>query len=240
MSAPINGNSTQIVTSAVKNTLTNTSRINAPVAVAAGAALLVSYMMMRDSYKGSRDRLDQKISEVKEENDVEYSKFGWGHWSGKPYLDYLAHKWFGLKEFGPYGIKENAQEIGMRVSNMWSNVVVPNLIPLGIGIAGMYGALGPRRMHAPIRGFVNWCKKTSIPPSMKREFKTFFGNAFKGIGKGLGTVAKWPFLRLSNLGIALGGLFLGTWALKQFNDSYGHDGQRAWFRPEVYDKHGVD
>jgi len=238
MSGQIGSNTTNALTTGVQNAIKKPP--NAAVGLFTVGALGAAAWMMRDSYMGSRDRINQQVAELKEENDVEYSKFGWGHWSGMPWFDQLAHKWFGIKSFGPYGIRENLQEIGLRVSSFWSDVIVPNLIPLGIGIAGLYGALGPRRMHAPIRGFVNWCKKTSIPPTLKREIGGFFKNIFSGMGKGLAKLAKWPFQSLPRLGVATGALFFGTFFLKKLNDAYGHDGQRAFFRREIYDKHGMD
>lgn len=238
MSGSIGDSGAKIVSSGVESTIRKPP--TAAVGLFTVGALGAAAWMMRDSYMGSRDRINQQVAELKEENDVEYSKFGWGHWSGMPWFDQLAHKWFGIKEFGPFGLRENLQEIGLRVSSFWSDVIVPNLIPLGIGIAGLYGTLGPRKMHAPIRGFVNWCRKTSIPPTLKREFSNFGRKAFSGFGKGVASLAKWPFQSLPRLGVATGALFFGTYFLKRFNDAYGHDGQRNFFRREIYDKHGMD
>jgi hypothetical protein len=238
MSGPISDNGAKNAIAAAENSI---GRV--PTALSIGLTVLAggtALYMARDSYLGSRDRVNQRVAELKEENDLEYSKFGWGHWSGKPWLDGLSHKLFGFKEYGPWGLRENMQELGIRISSIWSDVVLPNLLWFGLGIAGLYGSLGAKRVHAPFRAFFNWCRKTSLPPAFKREVKNFTGRIFKGLGRGIVKAATWPFLSLSRLGIA-SGIVLGiAFFLKQFNDAYGHDGQRDFFRNEIFDKHGVD
>ncbi len=222
---------------------TNTTISKVPglvVPLAATVATGYAFWRISDSFHGALDRINQKATEIREENDVEYSQYGWGHWSGNPGLDNLAHKWFGFKQFGPFGLTEKFQVMGLWASSIWHDVIQPNALEIGLAIASLYGALGPRRMHAPIRGFVNWCKKTSIPPTLKREIVQVTKQGLKGLGRGIEHLVTWPFQSLPKLGIATGALFLIALFLKRFNDSYGHDGQRNFFRNEIYDKHGVD
>lgn len=235
MTAPI-GDST--AKKAAESTMSKIPGLVVPLAatIATGTAA----WLIVDSFHGASDRINQKATEIREENDVEYSQYGWGHWSGNPALDGLAHKWFGLKQFGPFGLKEKFDVMGLWASSIWNDVIKPNALEIGLAVASLYAALGPRRMHAPIRGFVNWCKKTNIPPTLKREVAQVSRQTVKGLSRGISHMATWPFKSLPNLGIATGGVFLGALFLKRFSDSYGHDGQRNFFRNEIYDKHGVD
>lgn len=204
------------------------------------AALGATAWMMKDSYDGSRDRMNQHITELKEENDVSYSEFGWGHWSGNPAMDNLAHRWFGFKQYGPFDLFEKFQDYGMRISGFFSNVVTPNIIPIGISVASAYGALGAERMHAPFRKLYQWMAGSSILGNIGKPLGEMATKGLKLTGRGADSLIRWPFKSLTHLGVGSGLLMLGAYFFKRFDDAYGHDGQREFFRNEIYNAHGVE
>ena len=187
--------------------------------------------MMKDSYVGSRDRIQTRQAELRAENDYRHLGFGQGMWSGNPDTDRLAHKWFGIKQNGPWGLKEKFDSFKIRVSSLFNDVLVPNLIPLGVGIAGLYGA--GIKVHKP---FVAAARHAGglFGTGFFRQLRGFLGNGLGSIGRGLLKLAKLPFSSLPAFGISLGALTLGSFFLKRFNDSYSGDGQRNFFREDIY------
>lgn len=200
-------------------------------------ALAMTGIMMKDAYMGSRDRNQQKIAECHQSKDLEYAQYGWGHWSGQPGMDGLAHKFKGALLYGPYGLAENWHAAKIHVGSFFSDVLYPNLIPLGISIAGIYGTFGPDAVNHKINSLYNQMCRVQMHPELKASLKQFFKRGGRMIGTGLGNIVAWPFKGgLGRLGVSSGLLFAGAFFLKRFNDAYGHDGQRAFFRDEIYNR----
>jgi hypothetical protein len=195
------------------------------------AALVAAAWMMKDSYVGSRDRIQMRQADLKARNDYENLGFSQGQWSGNPDMDRLAHKWFGFKQYGPWGIREKFDSFKIRVSSFFKDVLFPNLIPLGIGIAGLYGA--GVKVHRP---FVAAAKGVGglFGPRFFPQLGGFLGKAFGSLGTGLLKLIKLPFSSLPAFAIGLGTVCLGSFFLKRFSDSYDGDGQRNFFRDDIY------
>jgi hypothetical protein len=196
-------------------------------------AIAAAAWMMKDSYVGSRDRIQTRQAELRAKNDYDHLQYGQGFWSGNPDTDKLAHRWFGLKQKGPWGIREKFDSFKIWTGSMFRDVLFPNIIPLGVGIAGLYGA--GIKVHRPIVAAVRHAGGLFGPnffPSLGR----FLGSGLGSIGKGLFRLIRLPFSSLPAFGIGLGVLTLGSFFLKRFNDSTSGDGQRNFFRDEIYNR----
>jgi hypothetical protein len=198
------------------------------------AALAAAGWMMMDSYRGNRERTQQSVDKLKEHNDWEETEFGWGHWSGMPWMDHLAHRVFGWKQYGPYGLREKFSAIKIRVGSFFNNVIVPNLVPLGLGIAGLYGAGVP--VHKPFVA-IGRALSQGVPRRLVQDLGRLGGRAATGVGSGLLKLLALPFRSLTHLGIASGLVLGGAFFLKRFSDAYGHDGQRQFFRDDIFNRH---
>lgn len=204
--------------------------------LATAAAVVATFGMMSDTYHGNRERTQQLVDELKENNDLRYTEYGWGHWSGMPWLDHLSHRMFGWLQYGPYGLVEKFQAFKIRVGSFWNNVIMPNLIPLGISVAGLYGTFGAENVHKPFKAIGN-ALMTPLPQQLRKDLWDVTKTAFSKMGSGLQYLLSLPFRSLTHLGVATGLAFFGAYFLKRFSDAYGHDGQRQFFRDDIFNRH---
>jgi hypothetical protein len=208
----------------------------APVGLFTLAALATTAWMMKDTYHGNRERTNQQVDEMKENNDWRYTEYGWGHWSGMPGMDHFAHRVYGWTQYGPFGLFEKFREMKIRIGSFFSNVIMPNLIPIAISIAGLYGTFGTKAVHAPFKA-IGKALMTPLPQQLRQDLWSVTKKAFSSMGSGLKTLLSLPFRSLTHLGIASGLLFFGAYFMKRFSDAYGHDGQREFFRDDIYNRH---
>lgn len=230
MSTPPIGN--QAARAVVQNGLSKTA-----LGLFTLGALGFSAWRIQDSYTGSQQKALQRVSALKEENDYNYAEYGWGHWSGNPGLDQLGHKFQGLMMYGPHRIRENYKEAKIRVSSFFTNVLYPNLIPLGVGLAGLYSTIGHKKMTQYANDFVKWWKQSGF-------FSQYFNPTMKAVGKiiwdygskGISTAVRQPFKSPAHFAVGSGIALTGAFFLRKFIDAYGHDGQRDFFRDDIYAK----
>lgn len=194
-------------------------------------AILAAAWMMKDSYVGSRDRIRMRQEELRVQNNYDFWSKGNANWSGNPGTDGLTQKWFGFKQKGPWGLREKWQSFKIWAGGMFNDVLLPNLIPLGVGIAGLYGA--GIKVHRPFTAAAQHIGGL-FGPGFFRQLGNFMSSAFGTLGNGLFRLLKLPFTSLTAFGISLGALTLGSFFLKRFNDSDNGDGQRNFFRDEIY------
>ncbi|WP_303674693.1 hypothetical protein [Vampirovibrio chlorellavorus] len=190
---------------------------------------------MQDAFVGSKQEVDQKISGLKTTNDYDYGSHVWGQYSGNPGMDRLDHKFQGLLIYGPLRLKEHWQSFKIRVGNFFSNVVGPNLLPLGVGLAGLYGTIGHQTMSGYGRNIADWWNRSNFFDST--AWKTLKGVG-GSLGSGLWTVIKSPvklmFKSPQHFAVGSGVALIGAFFLKRFTDTVNGDAQRDFFRDDLY------
>ena len=201
------------------------------------AALGTTAWMIRDSYHGNKEREEQEASMHQANKDYAYSAYDWGRYSGRPHMDNLAHSWMGLKLYGPYGLKELYQETVVKVYSIYKEVILPNLVPIGISIASLYGFFGAKSINSKF-GYVG--KKIGGVISRANVgggFCHYANKAYEGTVNGAAKVLEKAF---THPAVAAGTVLLGAWFLKSFNDAYSGQGQREYFRHELWQKDGME
>jgi hypothetical protein len=194
------------------------------------AAIAGGYKLIQDSWNGSQLKRDDAVAAAKEHAEWADMEYGWGHYSGQPWMDQLAHKFKRLLLFGPMNLKLKWQEITIRMNSWVNDVILPNLLPIALVIAGI-GGLGGFKVfkHTPkVTRFVK--NHVHVPTAFKTEIKNLAGKTASGAGKGLGKLLSLPFKSPAHLGVTAAGLLFGSFFLQRFQNSYGHDGQHNFFR----------
>jgi hypothetical protein len=108
-----------------------------------GAALTAGWLC-RESYRGNAQKWEHQFQAHETDLMYQYSKFGWGHYSGNPQMDHWSHKLLGVRLFGLFGSKVSYNYVKAYVSGFWNDVIMYNMTPLMIGAAGLYAACGNR------------------------------------------------------------------------------------------------
>lgn len=201
----------------------------------AAGALAFTGWRMQDSFQGSRQKAQQEIAGLKTGNDYQLLEHSFGQWSGNPGMDNLADRFKGLTLYGPLRIKEHYESAKIHVKTFCGNVIGPNLVPLGVGLAGLYAAIGHKRMKEYGSGFSKWLTQSS-------PFKDAVWNTMKGVGgglaKGVGFIIKEPtklaFKSPQHFAVASGITLVGAFFGKRFVDTYNGDAQRDYYRNDVY------
>ncbi len=191
-----------------------------------GATALTGWLM-HQSKQGHAPEWDRKIASHHTKLMYDQTSFGWGHWSGQPKMDHWAHKIFGLKLFGPFDLFTTYHRYKTLAEGYVNDVILPNLVPLGVGVAGLYAGFGAKTLHAPFKNMYKRLAPTFRKMHLGRKLK----NALKPLSKKIGDLAvagvkaavKHP------LG-ALGGIVLGGFVFNRFNRVLNHQEQEAYFR----------
>lgn len=194
------------------------------------AAIVGGYKLIQDSWNGSQMKRDDAVAAAKEHAEWADMEYGWGHYSGQPWMDQQAHKFKRFLLFGPMNLKLKWQETTIRLNSWINDVILPNLLPIGLVIAGLGGLGGFKvfRHSSKVTQFVK--NHVHVPTAFKTEVKHLAGKAASGTGKGIGKLLSLPFKSPAHLGITAAGLLFGSFTLQRFQDSYGHDGQHNFFR----------
>ncbi len=198
-------------------------------------ALGFSAWRMQDAYTGSREKVKDKIGEMQTNNDYATGQYTFGHWSGNPGMDNLTSQWAKVKRYGPFRLREHYQATKVQISTFLNDVVGPSLLPLGVGLAGLYGAIGHTQMSKYGASFANWWRQCGF-------FTQYFNPTMKAVGKNIwhyGTSAVGSLLKLSfkspvHFAVASGSALVGAVFLKRFNDTANGNAQRDNLRDEFY------
>lgn len=209
-----------------------------PLGIFTLGALGFAAWRMQDSFVGSKAKAEQKIAGMKVENDYKNMEYQWGQWSGNPTMDHLSDKYEGLKQYGPFRLREHYNAARIHVQEFFGNVIGPNLLPLGVGLAGLYGTIGHTQMKKYGSDFAKWWNKSSF-------FNTQAWKTLKGVGRsirsGLWTTVKEPtklaFKSPSHFAVASGIALVGAFFVKKFRDTNSGDAQRDYYRNDVYSSH---
>lgn len=229
MTNPITSTHTQPVTQLAKGIG------KTPWGFLAAGALAFTGWRMQDSFQGSKQKANQEIAGLKTGNDYKLMQYGFGQWSGDPTMDNISDKAKGLSLYGPMRIKEHYESASIQVKTFLSNVVAPNLLPLGVGLAGLYGAIGHTRMQKYGASFGKWLTESSPFKTMAvNTLKSVGGGLAKGTGYAIAKPSKLAFKSPQHFAIASGIALVGAFFTKKFVDNYNGDAQRDYYRNDVY------
>ncbi len=202
-------------------------------------ALAAAAFAIKDSYNGRAEKIEHKLSNLHEHKSWEHWQNGLAHYSGNPWMDQQAHGIKKLLLYGPLGLRLKFEEFKTKADIMVNEVLLPNLVPIGVGIGGMYMLLGKKTINDAFKRTFNWYKgKSFVSASFKQSFKTQAGKAFTGLAGLGGRMLRWPFKSLQHFGVAAGLGAFGSFMLGRFQDSYGHRGTEEYFFDEIYNNHG--
>ncbi|WP_373533198.1 hypothetical protein [Vampirovibrio sp.] len=198
-------------------------------------ALGFSAWRMKDAFVGSQQKANQQVSTLKADNDYQLTEYNFGQYSGSPGMDKLALKYDGLKRYGPFRLKENYQSAKIHVNNFFSNVIGPNLLPLGVGLAGLYGTIGHEKMMGYGKNIITWWNGCSI---LNSQAWTTLKEVGKSIGSGLWQATKAPvemtFKSPQHFAIASGITLVGAFFAKRFVDNVNGDAQKDFYRDDLF------
>jgi hypothetical protein len=190
---------------------------------------------MQDAYVGSKQKADEQISTLKVDNDYRLTEYSFGQYSGNPGMDNLALKFDALRRYGPFRLREHFQSAKIRINNFFNNVIGPNLLPLGIGLAGVYSTIGHEQMAIYGNNIATWWSRTNFLDSQAWRTLRGVGNA---IGSGLWNIIKTPvqlaFRSPQHFAIASGITLVGAFFIKRFSDNVNGNAQQDFYRDELF------
>lgn len=199
------------------------------------AALGFAAWRMQDAYVGSKQKADQQISALKADNDYQLTEHSFGQYSGDPGMDKLALKFDALVRYGPLRLREHYQALKIRINNFFSNVIGPNLLPLGVGLAGLYGTIGHAQMAIYGNNVAQWWSRTNFLDSQAWRTMKGVGHA---MGSALWTAIKEPvklaFKSPQHFAIASGITLVGAFFVKRFVDNVNGNAQKDFYRDDLF------
>jgi hypothetical protein len=158
-------------------------------------------------------------------------EYGWGKYSGQPWMDQQAHGWKRLMIFGPMNLRLKWQEYKLRFNSMVNDVILPNLLPIAMMVAGGIGIVGLKNIRGGSKATGHFIRNNiHVPTSFKTGMKQVASKTAQGTGKGIGKLVSLPFKSPAHLGVTAAALIFGAFGLKRFQDAYGEDGQEQYFR----------
>lgn len=199
--------------------------------------LAASYWFMKDSYEGRKP-------EVERLHSVERSQDNWAYWkatvadySGFPTMDKVEFWLKGLAIYGPLNIFAKIRAMETTAADFVENVFLPNIIPVGLGIASLYIGLGSRIVHWPFRKTAEFWTNHSLPPTFKQKLGEFMSYVGRGIGTGLGNLVSLPFNHgLRGFGISAVIAGLGLFFVNRLESTADGSAQHAFFREQILSK----
>jgi hypothetical protein len=224
------------MTSPIKPTLGKmdakvTPKGNLPMLLFMLGAGAITYKLSRDTYVGNEARESQGVAAERTKKDYSLLMYDAGSFSGKgPFWDSVRHVCKSLDLYGPYGIKEDYQEFRDKVHSIWKEVVIPNLIPIGITVASIYGYFGPAAVHKPFRYVGRTFAKAIADSGCTVSLPKLAHKAGTGIVDGC---AKVLTQALKHPAIATGALFLSAFGLKSLYEVNTGRAQDEYFRHEL-------
>ncbi len=191
-------------------------------------AIAAAWWMMRDTFDGTRQKRIDAIAAAKEHAEWADMEYGWGHWSGNPGMDHKAHQFKRFLLFGPMNLRMRWLEFKITVDSLVNDVLLKNIVPLGVGVAGIYSMFGARAVNTGVRNFGRFLGQI-IPSGFGRAVGSLLSQGLTGLGKGVLALSH-TLLSKQALPFTIGAAIFGNYALSRFKDSYGHDGQHEFFR----------
>lgn len=217
---------------AASKVVTSTRMMGTPARVLLSlGAIAAGYKLFQDSWNGSNMKRQDAVDAAKEHAEWSDMEYGWGHYSGQPWMDKQAHSWKRLLLFGPMNLRIKWQEFKIRFNSMVNDVILPNLLPIAMMVGGVVGIIGFKNIHGGSKATGHFFRNhVRVPASFKNGMKQVASKTAQGTGKGLGKLLSLPLKSPAHLGVTAAGLIAGAFAYSRFQDAYGHDGQHAFFR----------
>lgn len=206
--------------------------MRAPVRIGAGALIAVlGYGLIKDTVSGTNMKRQDAIAAVKGRAEWQDTEYGWGKWSGMPWMDKMAHSVKRLMLFGPWNLRVKWETSTINFNSWVNDVLLPNAVPIGLMTGGVLGMVGFGRMHAGTKAAGKFFKNyVHVPASFKTGMKLVAQKTAQGTGKGIGKAMSWPLKTPAHALVTLGGVLLGSFAVSRFNDVYEQDAQHNYFR----------
>ena len=200
-------------------------------------AMTAGYKLIKDTVEGTESERKDKAAALKEHAEWKDMEFGWGHYSGNPGMDQVAHEVKRFFLFGPMNVTLKWKESQIKVNSFINDVIIPNLVPIGIMTAGFVGLVGPKNLRSGANVMDHFVKNyVHVPPSFKVGMKQAGQKSTRMAARGLGKLISLPFKTPMSLLVTAGALLLGSFTWRRFQDSYGHDGQHHFFRTFINEK----
>lgn len=193
--------------------------------------VLASGKLVSDTANGTRLKRNDAVAAMKEHAEWGDMEYGWGHYSGHPWMDQKAHWFKRLTLFGPMNLKIKWQEATIRFNSWVNDVFFPNLVPIAVMGAAAIATIGPKNIKRGTQATGRFLRThVRVAPGFKSSMSTVTKQATAKTAQGLGKVLSLPFKSPVAFFSTVGALVLGNFALNRFRDSYGHDGQHDYFR----------
>ncbi|MEM0951046.1 MAG: hypothetical protein AAGI66_02760 [Cyanobacteria bacterium P01_H01_bin.74] len=192
-------------------------------------SLFLSALLIGDSLQASRLK-NQQLFNAKDnlylQKDFFYRS---AKYSGYPTLDNLAERYHRLTLYGPWGLGVRWENFKTNVSTFFTDVLLPNSVPLVVGGVALGQLVGARNMLLPFRA-LNALRKTIVTPLIENIVKPLFQPVLVKPLKSLTVgVLEFPFKKLSNFAVTLGLLTSGIFFLDRFRDVYDGTAQKNFF-----------
>lgn len=233
MTAPTTG-AASVAQAAV--TAAKTSRNPLMVALSL-AATVAAGAMIKDSYEGTKIKRSDASAAILDSKQYHAMEYGWGMWSGTPGMEHWAHKAHHLKAFGPMNLFLKWKQFKSSASSIVNDVILPNMIPIAVGIGGLYAGFGSKAIHGVAKAVVAPLKHVKLPATLAASLKSLASKGLSGLSKGLGKGISKMFSSPKNLLMSLGGLAFGGFALNRFQRVYTREADQDYFREFVTTQH---
>lgn len=199
------------------------------------ASIALPAWLMSQSFKGAKDVWTQKVAGHHMDNEMKSISYGFGHYSGQPTMGGWAHRLYNTMLFGPFGFATTWHKVKTYTNGFVNNVILPNLIPIGIGIAGMYAGFGRKSIHDAAKRSANYLK----PYMGNVPMKTVAEKTAVGIGKTLLSPIKGLYWSMDKgrAKFALPILGLLGFGAYRFGRVWNHDEQHDFWRDFTNMKH---
>lgn len=191
------------------------------------AGALGAGWFMVQSYRGHQPLWEVNFADHHAKAEMNYLQSTWAHWSGNPAFDELHHQGLAANIFGPWGIRTKMAHAQAYINGFINDVLLSNIIPIGLGITSIYFGFGPKNVHTGVKRI-----GTALLPKGKTDFAAIGAKAFDGTVKGVSKTATgfWSLFRNGKapFTIILGAL--GLFGLYQFRRTWNHQTQEDLFR----------
>jgi hypothetical protein len=225
MSTPVNGSAAQ------KAIQVSGLRKNPVMGLFMLGALGITAKLTHDTYVGNEPREEQDVSAERAKKDYALMMYDAGSTTGRgPMWDGLRHfaKWMDL--YGPYGLKEDFQEWRDKVRSVWKEVIIPNLIPMGISVASIYAFFGPQAVHKPFKKVgqevARQVRRLNYGTTFTDTMKSLGSHTLNGFGKVFAKVLEYPV-------VAAGLVLLSAFLYKTWYEVETGRAQDEGFRHEI-------
>lgn len=197
-----------------------------------GAAVAAGWLC-RESYRGHSIKWRERFHAHEEEEMLDLTRKGFGHYSGQPAMDGWSVALEKIRKFGFFGSKVDFMKAKCYVEGFVNDVLLRNMLPIAVGIGGLYAAIG-NHLFTPFTATWNYAVNSTFFPAAGRAI----GQALSVAGRGLlrGTEALMTQFSRGGPGAAAFAAILGL-VLYRFWRVDNHLEQHDYFKDIVLGGH---